>query len=359
MNLVVEPPLANAVIVIVEDQLMSARLLELILRQAGFSRVSILTDARELADRCGQLQPDLLLLDLHLPSGNGLDVLAEVRAGRFGCRPAVIVLTADGAPDTERRARQGGAADFLTKPYDRHEIVARVCQVLKIRVLERQRAGSPESPSASDDRADVQMEAVRRLGQVAEYRDDATGLHIVRMSEMSAYLALAMGMSAAEADVVRRASPLHDIGKITIPDRVLLKAGELQPEELALIRNHTTAGARILAGSRSPVMQTAAAIALTHHERWDGNGYPNGLRGEDIPLVSRICAVCDVFDVLTTPRPHRPAWSVEEALAEIVAQRGRYFDPTVVDRFHDVLPQILEIRQRVTDDAAAPLPRGS
>lgn len=173
----------------------------------------------------------------------------------------MIVLIADRAPDTERQARQGGAADFLTKPYDRHEIVARVCQVLKIRVLERQRAGSPESPRASDNPADVQMEAMRRLGQMAEYRDDATELHIVRMSEMSACLTRAMGMSAAEADVVRRASPLHDVGKITIPDRVLLKTGEFQPEELALIRAHATAGARILAGSRSPVMQMAATIA--------------------------------------------------------------------------------------------------
>jgi HD-GYP domain-containing protein (c-di-GMP phosphodiesterase class II) len=189
---------------------------------------------------------------------------------------------------------------------------------------------------------DTQLEVVRRLGQAVESRDGDTGEHIERISRLCHQLARAVGLSEDEAELVGNASTMHDVGKIGIPDSVLLKPGRLDPEEWALMQSHTTIGAGILAGSGSPLLQMAESIALTHHERWDGSGYPAGLRGEAIPLAARICAVCDVFDALLSTRRYKRGWSMDEAIAELLAQRGRHFDPALVDTFVGMAPVLAE-----------------
>jgi len=188
-----------------------------------------------------------------------------------------------------------------------------------------------------------QAEVVRRLGHAAESRDGETGLHIVRMSRVAHLLALACGLDAADAEMLLHAAPMHDVGKIGIPDAILLKPGELDPQEWELMKRHAVIGAELLAGSHSPIVQLGEVIALTHHERFDGTGYPAGLRGEEIPFVSRITAVCDVFDALISKRPYKRAWSPEAALAEIQAQSNRHFDPRVVEAFTRIYPEVLQL----------------
>ena len=209
--------------------------------------------------------------------------------------------------------------------------VARRNEVLEARVRERTR-----------ELYETQLEVISRLCQAAETRDDDTGRHIARMSGMCEALGLALGMSAADAELLRHASALHDVGKIGIPDRILLKPGRFDDEERAIMQTHTTIGATMLAGSSSQLLQMAEVIALTHHERWDGTGYPAGLAAEEIPLMGRICAICDVFDALCSPRPYKDAWSLEEAVTEIERSRGSQFDPSMMDAFLAIAPALHE-----------------
>jgi putative two-component system response regulator len=187
---------------------------------------------------------------------------------------------------------------------------------------------------------ETQLEMLSRLGRAVESRDADTGAHLDRMSTLSHRLALAVGMPPAEAELMRHASLLHDVGKVGIPDRILNKPGRLDDTERELMQTHAAIGGKILAGSRSALVQLAASIARSHHERWDGTGYPDGLRGEEIPLSARICALCDVFDALLSPRTYKPAWPLEDALAEIAAQRGRQFDPALTDVFLTLVPAL-------------------
>jgi HD-GYP domain-containing protein (c-di-GMP phosphodiesterase class II) len=196
---------------------------------------------------------------------------------------------------------------------------------------------------------ETQLEIVRRLGQAVESRDGDTGEHIERISRLCHRLALAIGLPEEQAELIGHASAMHDVGKIGIPDRILLKPGALEPDEWALMQSHTTIGAAILADSSSPLLQTAEAIARTHHERWDGAGYPAGLRGDAIPLEARICAICDVFDALLSARRYKPRWSLDEALAELELERGRRFDPALVDAFAAMVPTLEEDLLRGSD----------
>jgi hypothetical protein len=207
----------------------------------------------------------------------------------------------------------------------------------------------------TEELRETQLEIVRRLGQAAESRDGETGLHIERMSRLCQRLARAVGMSVEEAELLRHASVMHDVGKIGIPDRVLLKEGSFTPEEWETMKSHTTIGAVILAGSRSPLVRMAETIALTHHERWNGSGYPAGLRGQEIPLVGRICAICDVFDALLSKRPYKEAWSLPAAVEEIRRQSGQHFDPELVDAFLELVPELEEELAAAAQPVTPPL----
>jgi response regulator RpfG family c-di-GMP phosphodiesterase len=228
------------------------------------------------------------------------------------------------------------------------EEVARQNNTLELAVRER-----------TAELRETQLEVVRRLSHAAESRDHETGVHITRMSRMCSRLALAAGATPMEAELLLQAAPMHDVGKIAIPDRILRKPGKLEPDEWEIMKSHTAIGAELLAGSRSPVVQLGEAIALTHHERWDGTGYPRGLRGEEIPFPARVVAVCDVFDALISDRPYKRAWTVDQALEEIKGERGGHFEPRLVDAFEATFRDMVQIVEQASAEHGAPAPARS
>jgi putative two-component system response regulator len=246
------------------------------------------------------------------------------------------MLTADSSNETKRRALAGGVKDFLTKPFDAAECVLRIENLLETRSLyttiSKQNEFLEERVAERTRELEgAQVEILQRLAAAAEFRDDETGEHTHRVGQLAALLATGVGLSAAQVDLIRRAAPLHDVGKIGIPDSILRKPGRLTHEERRIMQTHVTIGAAMLAGGRSVLVQTAERIARSHHERWDGKGYPDGHAGERIPIEARVVAVVDFLDALTHKRPYRPAWSLERAVAKIVAGRESHFDPAVVD----------------------------
>ncbi len=330
--------LSGAKILIVDDEQANVRLLERILELGGFTQVRSTTDPRQVLSLFVAFRPDLILLDLNMPHMDGFQVLqqlsGQVPAGAF---LPVLVLTADVTGEARNRALTEGASDFLTKPFDHTEALLRIGNLLETRLLhleleeERQRLAD-RVWERTEQLEDAQLETLRRLALAAEYRDDDTFEHTNRVGDTSAAIAAELGWSADQTDLLRRAAPLHDVGKLGTPDGVLLKPGKLTDEEFEVIREHITIGARILSGSRSPVLQMAEVIALAHHERWDGSGYLK-LTGEDIPLTAQVVAVADVFDALTHARPYKEAWTDERAFDEMVNQRGRHFAPEPLDAF--------------------------
>ncbi len=274
-----------------------------------------------------------------MPHLDGFEILKELSAtAEEGAFLPVLMLTADISPETKRRALSVGADDFLCKPFDAVEVTLRARNLLEQRWLHlREQRQNIVLETRVEERtrelATAQIEALGRLALAAEYRDDDTGQHTARVGSLCALIATALGQSKQDTALLRLAAALHDIGKIGIPDRILLKEGSLTPSERAIMQTHTTIGAEILGRSTSPLLQLAREIAMSHHERWDGEGYPAGLKGEQIPYPARIVAVADTFDALIHKRPYKRAWPLQEALREMQAQRGRQFDPAVLLEF--------------------------
>jgi putative two-component system response regulator len=326
-------------ILVVDDEEMNLRFLRRVLERAGYTGVQTTTNPLHVPALFAKTSPDLVVLDLHMPGMDGfglMERLAPIAGGRTGV--PFLVVTGDVSEDVRRRALESGARDFLTKPFSETELLLRVRNLLEVQRLHgwlREQNAHLELQVAerTRDLEQARLEILGRLALAAEFRDDETQEHAWRIGRTCGLLASALGLDDGQVEVVRRAAPLHDIGKIGIPDAILLKPGRLTDSEFATIRTHATIGAQILSGSQSAVLLLAERIAVSHHERWDGGGYPSGLRGEEIPLAGRIAAVADVFDALTHERPYKPAWPVREAVAEIARQRGRQFDPTVVDAF--------------------------
>ena len=327
-------------LLIVDDEDANVRVLRHALRLAGYDDVHGTTDPREAVSVFEGVRPDLVLLDLMMPHLDGYEVMRRLAPlSTPGTPLPVIVLTADVTQETRRRALASGATDFLTKPFDIFEVALRVRNLLQVRRLAQELEGQVRERTRDLEAARVEM--VERLAAAAEYRDDDTGLHTRRVGALAARVAAALGRPADEVETLRQAAPLHDVGKIGVPDEILLKPGRLTPGEFAVMKTHAAIGGRILAGARFPVLRAAEAIALTHHERWDGTGYPAGLAGEDIPLAGRVVAVADVYDALTHARPYKAAWSAEDAVGEIRRQSGTQFDPAVVAAFLRCLPASL------------------
>ncbi|UGS35272.1 HD domain-containing phosphohydrolase [Capillimicrobium parvum] len=326
-------------ILVVDDEPANVLALRALLESWHFQRVETTTDPHDALARCRTREPDLLMLDLHMPGLDGFGVMRQLRIGsRRSLSLPVLVLTADITPDVRRRALDAGARDFLTKPFDAEEVRLRVRNLLEMRELQLQHAAVEASLEARVRQRTVELESARmemlqRLALAAEFRDDRTGEHTQRVGRTARELAFLMGLSDADGEQVGLAAPLHDVGKIAISDSILLKPGPLTPRERDVMQRHTLAGAQILRGSGSELLRTAEQIALTHHERWDGAGYPHGLCGEKIPLAGRVVAVADVFDALTHVRPYKHAWSVDRAVTTIVGDRACRFDPQVVDAF--------------------------
>ncbi len=327
----------RARIVVLDDEEGNLRVLRRLLTIGGYQNVLVTSDPWRAIKDFEEGDPDLLLLDLHMPVLDGFGVMERL-ASLISPEDFVpiLVLSGDLSGESRKRALAGGAKDFVSKPFDRDEVLLRIRNLLDARILHKrvQRQNQDLERTVrerTDELHKAHEETLVRLARAAEYRDDDTGEHTRRVGEIAGDLALRLALPAQDAELIGRAAPLHDVGKIGIPDAILLKPGKLTPEEFDTIKTHTTIGGKILQGSRTPLLQLAETIALCHHERWDGRGYPAGLAGTSIPLCARVTAVADVFDALTHERPYKHAWPLEEALEEIKKQRERQFDPDVVD----------------------------
>ncbi|MEJ2369369.1 MAG: response regulator [Gemmatimonadales bacterium] len=329
----------GARILIVDDEAANVELLRHVLEPAGYQNHITTTDPLQVAELCRQSPPDIVLLDLRMPSLDGFQVLDALPdlVPDFEHLP-VLVLTSDTSREAKSRALSNGASDFVNKPLSPGEVRLRVSNLLQTRFLqlalrEQNTLLERKVRQRTADLEEAQFEIVERLALAAEYRDDETGKHTKRVGILSAKLAKEFGWSESQVEVIRRAAPMHDVGKIGIDSAVLLKPGKLTKEEFAHIKEHVTIGHGILSGSRFSMLRMAAEIALYHHENWDGTGYQAGLKGEAIPESARIVTVIDVFDSLTHKRPYKEAWPVDRALEEIAGLRQTKFDPRVVDAF--------------------------
>ncbi|MEQ6916372.1 HD-GYP domain-containing protein [Halomonas aquatica] len=341
-------------IVIVDDEPANLKLMDRMLRAEGYQNLQLISDPREVVPRYREEGGSLILLDINMPYLDGFAVLEQLQALDDRLLPPVMMLTAQTDREFLLRGLALGARDYITKPFDRAELMMRVRSQLEVhlgkRMLHEHNTVLEEMVRLrTEELSSTRLQVVRRLGLAAEYRDEETGEHILRMSKCCALIARELGWDDAQCELIFLASPMHDIGKIGIPDRILLKPGKFEPDEWEIMKTHVTIGAQMLDGDDSDLMRLARDIALTHHEKWDGSGYPNGIAGEQIPLSGRIAAISDVFDALSSPRPYKHAWPIEEVLALIKENRGKHFDPMVVDAFFRVLPAILEVRERYQD----------
>jgi putative two-component system response regulator len=336
------PAMEDLRILVVDDRPENARLLDRLLRRWGHREVTTTTRSADVADLCAGDDFDLLLLDLHMPQPDGFAVMEQIREQITATVSLpVLVLTGDADGEVKRRALSEGARDFLTKPFDPDEVRLRVRNLLEIRRLQLQQRCTERELEArvaarTAELEEARLEVLERLATAGEFRDDETGEHARRVGSTAQQLADAVAADDATTARIGIAAPLHDIGKIAIPDSLLLKEGRFTTSEHAVMQRHTSIGADMLAGTSSGLLALAREIALTHHERWDGSGYPGGLAGDAIPIAGRIVALADVFDALTHARPYKPAWRVEDAVEEITRGRGGQFDPTLVDAFAEL-----------------------
>ncbi len=295
--------------------------------------------------------PDLILLDIMMPGLSGYDVCQQLKANPDTRDIPVIFVTAMTEVEDEKRGLELGAVDYITKPVSPPIVLARVRTHLALYDQNRELARQVRERTA--ELFNTRQQIIRRLGRAAEFRDNETGNHIIRMSHFCRLIGAAAGLGEKSVEILYNASPMHDVGKIGIPDHILLKQGKLDDEEWAIMRRHPEIGAEIIGQHSDELLQTAWMIALCHHEKWDGSGYPSGLKGEQIPLMARIAALADVFDALTTVRPYKRAWSVEEAVSFIESQAGSHFDPALIEPFKRVLPDMLRIREEFSDSLGA------
>ena len=320
-------------LLLVDDEPTNLQLLRQVL-QADY-RLLFATDGARALQLAKEQRPDLILLDIMMPGMDGYAVCQALKRQPLTAHIPVIFVTALTDTQDETRGFDVGAVDYITKPVSPPVVRARVRTQLSLVHTDELRAS--------------RLQIVQCLGRAAEYKDNETGRHVIRMSLYAQQLALAAGCSAAWAEDLLHAAPMHDIGKIGIPDAVLLKPGPLDAPEWEVMRTHPHIGAEIIGNHGAHVLQLARSIALAHHEKWGGSGYPHGLAGEAIPLEARICAIVDVFDALTSTRPYKKPWSTEDAVAHIQSQAGKHFEPRLVELFVALLPQLLPIQQRWAD----------
>ena len=330
---------ASSRILVVDDEPTNVTVLVRTLSWAGYSNVESVSDGVEALSVIAESPPDLVILDLHMPGMDGYEVLEAIRSDpEEGAYLPVIAYTADVTREAREQALALGATDFLTKPGERTEIKLRVGNLLLLRSMQKALYRKNASLDAQVKERTLQLEEaqaeiVQRLAMAGEFRDEDTGEHTLRVGETASRIALALGLPEDRADLIALAARLHDIGKIGVSDLVLLKPGKLTEEEFDAMKQHTRIGAKILSQGCTPLLRMAERIALTHHERFDGTGYPEGLAGEQIPIEGRIVAVADVFDALMHARPYKEAWSEQEALQELRDGSGKQFDPKVVEAF--------------------------
>ena len=321
-------------ILIVDDEPTNLRILKLIL-QDDYDLVFAKSGQQAISIVENDL-PNLILMDVMMPEMTGFDACKQIKSNSKTAHIPVIFVTALKEEVDETSGFECGGVDYITKPVSPAIVKARVKTHLSL--------------VQADELKSSRLQIIQTLGRAAEYKDNETGMHVMRMSHYSHRLALAYGFSDNVAEDLLNAAPMHDIGKIGIADSILLKPGKLTTEEFDVMKSHPEIGAEILGDSQVPLLKMARTVALHHHEKWDGSGYPFGLKEEDIPIEARIVAMADVFDALTSERPYKKAWTVEAALDYQKEQKGRHFDPTLVDLFQTILPEILQIKERFAEE---------
>jgi putative two-component system response regulator len=366
----------QARILIVDDESLNIDVVQGYLEMDGYENVQSTENSIQALPLIGTFRPDLVLLDIHMPDIGGLEILKAIRADERISAIPVVILTASSTSETKLEALECGATDLLAKPVHQAELMARIRNVLTVKAYQdRLCSYSEELEAAVRERtADLEasrLEVIQCLARAAEFRDDDTGQHILRVGRYARIIGEELGLTRAALDILEPAAQLHDVGKIGIPDAILLKPGKLTPEEYEvmqkhygfgkkivdclpdhearLVRTHTELGAKIVDVGQSPILKMAKRIAMTHHERWDGTGYPLGLAREDIPLEGRITAVADVFDALSSRRAYKPALPLEKCFQILVEGRGTHFDPTVVDAFFARREQIIQVQIDLAD----------
>ncbi len=366
-----ERDIKQSCILIVDDEPLNIEVVRRYLEMGGYRNLISTDHAGQALPLMGLNRPDVVLLDIQMPGINGLEILAAIRSDEELCRTPVLILTGSSDPETKLIALQAGATDLLPKPVHSEELLARLGNVLKVKAYQDRLYSYSEELEEAVRRRTAELESSRLdvihcLARAAEFRDDDTGQHIVRVGRYARVIAAQLGFSRRDLDILEPAAQLHDVGKIGIPDSILLKSGKLTPEEYemmqkhcgfgnrivhkvpdgdaVMLRRHTDIGARIMDASSSPILEMARRIALTHHERWDGNGYPLGLSREDIPVEGRITAVADVFDALSSKRPYKPAFPLQKCFAIMAEGRGTQFDPEVLDAFFVRRDDIIQIQ---------------
>lgn len=327
-------------VLIVDDQEVNVLLLERILRGAGYVSITSTTNPREVCELHCKHGYDLILLDIQMPGMDGFQVIEGLKEIEPNGYLPVLVITAQ--PDHKLRALKAGAKDFVSKPFELAEVLARVHNMLEVRLLHRELHNYNEvlEQRVRERTADLSqsyLETIFTMTRAAEFKDEDTGAHVQRISYYSREFAWKLGMDEEFVDKIFFASPMHDIGKIGIPDHILLKPGGFTQDEWKIMREHTSMGAKILGNSKSPYLKMGAEIALNHHERWDGGGYPNGKRAEAIPLSARIMNICDIYDALRSKRPYKPSFDHLKTVDIITHGDGRtqpeHFDPVVFAAF--------------------------
>ena len=345
-------------VLIVDDNRMNLNLFIHMLEMVDYAVPVAMTDPCVALQWCASNVPDLIVVDYMMPVMDGLEFLKRVRELPGMRDVPVVMVTAATEVAVRHEALRLSANDFLTKPVNNIEFNVRIGNLLALRKAQLQLAARADSLSEAVNQATAavlsrEREVIHRLSLAAEFRDQDTGTHLLRMAAFARLIAQSLGLSEQECDLVHEAAPMHDIGKVGIPDAVLLKPGALDADELSIMRRHPEIGASILANSDVPLLQAGAVIAISHHERYDGLGYPHGLAGDTIPLYGRIVAVADVYDALTTCRPYKARWDEQRALAYLEAERGKHFDPQCVDALLANLDAVRHIQSQFADPEPA------
>jgi putative two-component system response regulator len=355
----------KARILVVDDEDRNLQLMRDILRLQGGYDVVLAHDGEEGLAKAASTFPDVILLDVNMPKMDGFQVVQRLKSSAATRFIPIVMVTGLSAVEHRVRALEVGADDFLAKPVDMMEVVARVRSLVKVKayhdhMLNHQRELEAEVAKRTEQLRQtyekvkgVSLETIYRLSRAAEYKDEDTGVHLQRMSHFAAAVARKMGLNDRTVEAILYASPMHDVGKIGIPDRILLKPGKLNAEEWEMMKQHTTIGARILEGSTAGFIKLAEVVALTHHERWDGTGYPRGLKGSQIPRVGCITAIADAFDAMNSKRPYKEPYPVEKSFKIIRESRATHFAPDVVDAFFAIEDEILAIRSKYKDETGS------
>lgn len=342
-------------VVIVDDQSTGRMILEKIIMQiADDITVVDFADPRKALQWLSNNQADLIVTDYRMPELNGIEFIKEVRKTNGGEHIPIMMITVVSEKEVRYDALDAGVTAFLTRPIDQIECRTTCRNLLKLHkqhVIIQNRVDwlAQEVHLATEKILQREQETILRLAKAGEYRDEDTGDHVIRMAKYSKQIAKQLGLNELECDDLEHAAQMHDIGKIGIPDRILLKEGRFDKEEWAIMKTHATIGYEILAGSQSKYMQMGAIIALNHHERFDGTGYPNQLKGLDIPLIARIVSVADVFDALLSVRPYKKGWPIQDAIDFLKKNSGTQFDPVCVDAFCECLDKIIQIQIEFPD----------